>query len=67
MLARGEKVGAPQQVQVGLRMIAPHLVADFFDSHHKKKQVFELWSLDLEKPSAYHCRLRPKIKDQRPS
>jgi hypothetical protein len=29
-------------------MIAPHLVADFFDSHHKKKQVFELWSLALE-------------------
>jgi hypothetical protein len=30
-------------------MIAPHLVADFFDSNHKKA-VFALWPLDLEKP-----------------
>src|SRR5258706_3979933 len=40
MLARRKKIGAPQQVQVGLWMIAPDLFANFFDSDHKVCALF---------------------------
>ena len=36
VFARRKKIGAPQQIQIGLRMIAPDFLADFFDSNHKK-------------------------------
>ena len=36
VLARRKKVSPTQQIQVRLRMIAPDLFADFFDSNHRK-------------------------------
>jgi hypothetical protein len=34
MLARRKQLSTPQQIQVGLRMIAADFFADFFDADH---------------------------------
>ena len=47
VFARGEQISTAQQIKISLRMIAPDLVANFFDTDHKRT-VFELWSLDFE-------------------
>jgi hypothetical protein len=47
MLPGREKIRPPQQVQVGLRVIAADLFADFFNPYHRKK-VFGLWTLVWE-------------------
>ncbi len=39
MLARRKQIGASQQVQVGLRMVAADFFDNFFDANHKKTEV----------------------------
>src|SRR5437763_12807309 len=51
VLARRKEIGASQQIEIGLRMIAPDLIADFFDANHKG------WSVVSCQLSVVSCQL----------
>src|SRR5437016_958945 len=53
VLAGREKVGAPQQIEVSLRMVASDFLADFFDANHKS------WCFDL--CALYFGRVHPSV------
>ena len=43
VLARGEKIGAAQQIKIGLRMIPADLPDNVFDANHKSSgQLIQL-------------------------
>src|SRR5438093_7653333 len=50
VLAGRKEIGASQQIEIGLRMIAPDLLTDFFDANHKNRSlVFDLRPWPLSK------------------
>ena len=51
VLARRKQVSAPQQIEVGLRMIASYFLADFFDSDHKN--ICQLLAISCQSPLAH--------------
>ncbi len=51
VLAGREKIGAPQQIKIRLRMVTPYLLNDFFDANHKKLKTSVVrcqWSVELK-------------------
>src|SRR5256885_11614660 len=47
-----KEIGATQQIEIGLRMIAPDFLADFFDANRSEEHTSELQS-----PCNLVCRL----------
>jgi hypothetical protein len=51
VLAGRKKISAAQQIQVGLGMVAPYFLADFFDTNHNDSSLIFVLGTWLNLPS----------------